>query len=267
VNLVSLGPWELGLAALLVGLVALLSLPLRLRMARPTLVAGTRMVIQLLLVGLVLEVLFAHAVLWWVALMAVVMLLVAGREVMARQKRRFQGGWGFGAGTAAMFVSSFAVAVIALTVMVRPEPWYLPQYAIPMLGMLLGNTMTGVALSMDRLTESAWERRGVIEARLALGHSWGLALSDIRREAARAGMIPTINSMASAGVVNLPGMMTGQILAGAPPMEAVKYQILIMLLIVASVGLGTATAMWLGTRRLGDERQRLRLDRLRSEAR
>ena len=266
-SLISLGPWELGLAALLVGLVALLSLPLRLRMARPTLVAGSRMVVQLLLVGLVLEVLFTNTVLWWVALMAVVMLLVAGREVMARQKRRFRGGWGFGAGTVAMFVSSFSVSILALTVMVRPDPWYQPQYAIPMLGMLLGNTMTAVALSIDRLTEGAWLRRGVIEARLALGHNWGLAVSDIRRDAARAGMIPTVNSMASAGIVNLPGMMTGQILAGAPPMEAVKYQILIMLLIVASVGCGTATAMWLGTRRLGDERQRLRLDRLQPEAR
>ena len=75
-------------------------------------------------------------------------------------------------------------------------------------------------------------------------------------------MIPIINSMTVAGLVSLPGMMTGQILAGNPPMEAVKYQILIMFLIAGGTGFGTMAAVWLGARRLFDERQRLRLDRL-----
>ena len=72
-----------------------------------------------------------------------------------------------------------------------------------------------------------------------------------------------INAMAAAGIVSLPGMMTGQILAGNPPMEAVKYQILVMFLITAGTGFGTLSAVWLGSKRLFDERQRLRLDRLR----
>ena len=76
-------------------------------------------------------------------------------------------------------------------------------------------------------------------------------------------MMPIINAMTAAGVVSLPGMMTGQILAGAPPVEAVKYQILIMFLIAACTGFGTLMAVWLGSRHLFDERQRLRLDRLR----
>ena len=76
-------------------------------------------------------------------------------------------------------------------------------------------------------------------------------------------MIPTINGMAIAGLVSLPGMMTGQILSGTPPFEAVKYQILIMFLIAAGTGFGTMVAVWLGARRLFDERSRLRLDRLR----
>jgi putative ABC transport system permease protein len=68
--------------------------------------------------------------------------------------------------------------------------------------------------------------------------------------------------MSAAGLVSLPGMMTGQILAGNPPVEAVKYQILIMFLIAGGTGLGTLAALWLGSRRLFDARQRLRLDRL-----
>jgi putative ABC transport system permease protein len=69
--------------------------------------------------------------------------------------------------------------------------------------------------------------------------------------------------MATAGIVSLPGMMTGQILAGNPPVEAVKYQILIMFLVASGTGFGTLGALALGARRLFDERQRLRLDRLR----
>jgi putative ABC transport system permease protein len=78
----------------------------------------------------------------------------------------------------------------------------------------------------------------------------------------RAGMIPTLNAMAAAGIVSLPGMMTGQILAGTPPVEAVKYQILIMCLIMGATTAGTALAVQVACRRLFDPRERLRLDRL-----
>jgi putative ABC transport system permease protein len=128
--------------------------------------------------------------------------------------------------------------------------------------MLLGNTMSGIAVGLDRLTQTAYDQRAVIEARLMLGQEWNEAVENIRRESIRSGMIPIINSMSVAGLVNLPGMMTGQILAGNPPMEAVKYQILIMFLIAGGTGFGTMLAVWLGSRRLFDERQRLRLDRL-----
>ncbi|MEJ2424958.1 MAG: ABC transporter permease, partial [Candidatus Thiodiazotropha sp.] len=80
----------------------------------------------------------------------------------------------------------------------------------------------------------------------------------------RSGLIPIINAMAAAGVVSLPGMMTGQILGGTPPLEAAKYQILIMLLISAGTGFGATAAVWIGSRRLFDERERLRLERLKS---
>jgi putative ABC transport system permease protein len=213
--------------------------------------------------ALVLELLFANVSLLWVALLSVVMLAVAGREAMARQRRPFGGWWGYGLGTVSMFVSSFAVTVLTLVAIVGPQPWYHPQYAIPLLGMLLGNTMTGVALALDRLTETAWAQRAVIEGRLMLGQSATEAVADVQRESVRSGLIPIVNAMAAAGVVSLPGMMTGQILAGAPPVEAVKYQILIMFLITAGTGFGTFAAVWLGGRRLFDERERLRLDRLR----
>ncbi len=260
--MIQLSHTDLVLSALLVLALALSSMRIYPGIARQLLVAALRTAIQLTLVGLVLKALFANSNLLWVALISLLMLLIAGREVMARQHRRFAGRWGYSIGVVSMFVSSFTVALFALLVVVGNQPWYQPQYAIPLLGMLLGNTMNGIALALDRLTQSAWEQRAVIEARLVLGHSALDAMTDIRRQVFRSGLIPIINAMAAAGIVSLPGMMTGQILAGAEPVEAVKYQILIMFLIAGGAGFGTMAAVHLGVRRLFDARQRLRLDRL-----
>ena len=264
--MILLTPLDLILAALMVLALAALNWRMQLGLNKPLLIAAARTVLQLLLIGLVLKVLFTHVDLLWVAGIALIMLLAAGREVMARQKRRFTGWWGFGLGTGAMLASSFAVTILTLTVIIGTEPWYHPQYAIPLLGMVLGNTMNGVALAMDRLTQTAWQQKAVIEQRLMLGATRFEAIAHIRREALRSGMMPIINGMAAAGIVSLPGMMTGQILAGSPPVEAVKYQILIMFLIAAGTGFGVSTALWLASRRLFDERHRLRLETLKAGA-
>ena len=261
-EVIDLAWWKLGLAALLVLALAGTGYLARLGITRNLLIAALRTVIQLALIGLVLEALFASSGFYWIALMALVMLLVAGREVVARQGRRLQGWWAFGIGTGSMFVASFSVTVLALSVVIGPDPWYTPQYAIPLLGMMLGNTMTGVSLALDRLNESVWRQRAVIENRLMLGQTWKQALEDIRRDAMRSGMMPSINAMAAAGIVSLPGMMTGQILAGSPPAVAVKYQILVMLIITVGTGFGALMAVSWGGRRLFDDRERLRLDRL-----
>jgi putative ABC transport system permease protein len=233
-------------------------------LAKQIVIAGLRTTVKLLLIGFVLKVLFEQTQLEWISLLAAVMLLVAGREVMARQKRRFGGWWGFGLGTMTMFVSSFSITVFVLLVIIQNDPWYQPQYAIPLLGMMLGNTMTGIALALDRLTDSAWQQRGVIEAQLILGHEWRSAIRGLARDSVRVGLVPMINAMAAAGLVSLPGMMTGQILSGTPPLEAVKYQILIMFMITAGTGFATMGAVWIGAKHLFDERQRLRLERIKS---
>lgn len=261
-NMITLDTLDLSLAALLVVILAGVSWRMQLGLQQQLLIAATRTVVQLLLIGLVLKTLFDTVNLLWISLIAMVMLLAAGREVMARQQRRFSGVWGFGLGTSAMFISSFAITVLALFTMLGTDPWYTPQYAIPLLGMLLGNTMSGISLGLDRLTSSAWQQRSIIEQRLMLGATRKEAIAEIRREAMRSGMMPMINAMAAAGLVSLPGMMTGQILAGTPPIEAVKYQILIMFLITAGTGFGVSAALWMASRRLFDERHRLRLDTL-----
>ncbi|MEW8624641.1 MAG: iron export ABC transporter permease subunit FetB [Candidatus Thiodiazotropha sp.] len=261
-NLILLTPLDLAIAATLVVALALISLRLSLGIEGKLLVAAVRTVVQLSLLGLVLKFLFVQSHPLLISALAMFMLFVAGYEVMARQQRRFSGIWGFGVGTLSMFISSFSVTILALTVIIQAAPWYSVQYLIPLLGMMLGNTMSGVAIALDNLTQNAWQRRQEIEARLILGHTWDQAIREIRRNALRSGLIPIINAMAAAGIVSLPGMMTGQVLAGTPPMEASKYQILIMLLIAAGTGFGATAAVWIGAKRLFDDRERLRLDRL-----
>jgi putative ABC transport system permease protein len=246
---------------------AALSWAMHLGLGSRMLVSAARTVVQLLLLGLVLEYLFAHASLWLVAGISAVMVLIAGHEVMARQQRAFRGWWGYGLGTLSMFISAFAITLYALHAVVQPAPWFAPQYAIPLLGMMLGNTMNGVALTLERLTQSAWQQQAVIEARLLLGQEPREAMADILRESVRTGLIPVVNAMAAAGIISIPGMMTGQVLAGNAPINAAMYQILIMFMIAAGTGFAAVAASWLGARRLFDERQRLRLDRLRAPRR
>ena len=260
---IALSYWDLAAASVLVLINATLSIIFRLRLHRSLLIAAIRMAMQLALVGLVLTTLFSLVSPLWTGLAALVMVLFAGHEAALRQGRGLCGWWSYGLGTGSMMVSSVVVTVFALLTALRPNPWYDPRYAIPLLGMILGNCMTGVALGLDTLTTSLVSRRAAVEAQLMLGATRQAAAAPVTRQALRSALMPTINSMSATGVVSLPGMMTGQILGGVPPAEAVKYQILVMFLIAGGTGLGAVTAVLGGVYRLTDGRHRLRLDRLR----
>lgn len=261
-NIISLSFIDLSVAAVLVLILASISAYSGLGMGKQIILNAIRMTLQLMLIGIVLKTLFEYDDIEWVGAIAMVMLVVAGREVMARQKYSFKGWWGYGVVTASMFISSFTLTLFALKIIIEIKPWYEPQYSIPLLGMMFGNTMNGIALGMERLTSESWRQRKIIEERLMLGQDWKDAIGHIRKESMHTAMTPIINAMAAAGIVSLPGMMTGQILAGSPPLEAVKYQILIMFLITVGTGFGVLSAVWIGSQRLFDVRHRLRLDRL-----
>ncbi|BEV70772.1 iron export ABC transporter permease subunit FetB [Paludibacterium sp. THUN1379] len=263
---IQLGYGDLLLASVLVLTNAALSLRLHLGLERKLLVAALRMVLQLSLMGWVLVKLFAWVSPLATLLAALTMVGFAGHEAVSRQQRPMAGWWGYGLGTGSMFLAAALVTIFALTTALRPDPWYDPRYAIPLLGMILGNTMTGIGLGMNGLANGLYNRRAAIEARLMLGHDRRSALAPVTREALVAAMLPIINVMSASGVVALPGMMTGQILGGVPPAQAVKYQILILFLIGGGTGLGALAAVLGGVYRLTDSRHRLRLDRLRSLA-
>lgn len=254
--------WDVALAAAFLVLNAALSLWLRLGLARQMLVAGARMVVQLLLVGLVLKTVFGLASPWLTLGLAALMAAFAGREIWARQERPMRGVWGPGLGAAAMTLAGSVVILLALTRLIEAEPWWSPRFALPLFGMILGNTMTGVSLGLDTLSTALHREAAAVEARLLLGATRWEATRPFARRAMRSGLTPIINAMAATGVIALPGMMTGQILSGVDPTEAVKYQLLIIFLIAGATGLGVLLAVNAGVWRLTDERHRLRLDRL-----
>jgi putative ABC transport system permease protein len=255
-------PIDLTLASFFIILLAGLSWYLHLGLHKRIFISAIRTVVQLLFIGFILKILFERVEFEWILLLTTIMLSIATYEVMARQKRRFTGFWGYGLGFITLFISSFSISFLVLTIIIDESPWYDPQFSIPLVGMMLGNAMTSLALALDRLTQSAIDKQSQIEARLILGASWKDAIHDIMHDSVRVGMLPIINAMAAAGIVSLPGMMTGQILAGADPMDAVKYQILIMFMIAGGSGLASIIGVRIGARYLFDDRWRLRLDRL-----
>src|SRR5215472_11593425 len=144
---------DLILPALLVVMNGVLSLVLHLKLERQLAIATARMVVQLVLVGYVLTFLFAAVSPLWTAVAAIIMVLFASRETVVRQKRRLQGLWKYGLGAGCTLLASGTVTMFSLLTKLRPEPWYHPRYALPLLGMVLGNTMTGVSLGLDVLTD------------------------------------------------------------------------------------------------------------------
>ena len=132
------------------------------------------------------------------------------------------------------------ISITALSVggFLQNSPWYDPVVFITIGGMVVGNSMNAIAISLDRLFADLRDKRAEVEQRLLFGASAQQASSPILRDAVRAGMIPSINSLMGVGLVFIPGMMTGQILGGEDPINAARYQILIMLLVSASTAIG-----------------------------
>jgi putative ABC transport system permease protein len=251
---------DLAIAAALIMVNGALSIALRLDLERTLAWAAVRSVVQLLAIGYVLGWVFQFA-LWYVVLpLMVLMTLIAGLAASGRGRRTYAGQRMDS--VASIWVSSWLVSAVGLFVVIRIHPWYEPQYAIPILGMILGNTLTGVSLGMERMTEELTAGRGAVEMALALGATRWEAAQGPARQAVRAGMIPTLNQMTVVGLVSLPGMMTGQVLAGQSPVQAVRYQIVIMFFIAASSALGTVGAVLLTYRRLFSPEHRFMAARL-----
>jgi putative ABC transport system permease protein len=220
--------------------------------------SGLRMFIQLLVVGYVLHLIFALQTPLPVLLILIVMIGFAVQTIGARVKTKMPHFYRV-VGTAILFGCG-GMTFFFCSLVIGLEPWYDPRYLIPLSGMVIGNSMTGASLAVERLAAEFRERRDEIETGLCLGGSIRAVSETAVSSAFRAALIPSVNAMAAMGLVFLPGMMTGQILSGTEPLIAVKYQIAIMCVITGSVSLTTFIILKLGYRAYFTPYQSLRED-------
>ncbi|MCB9739674.1 MAG: iron export ABC transporter permease subunit FetB [Deltaproteobacteria bacterium] len=254
------GLLELAAVAVLVLLSGAIGLVLQLGITRSLLIAALRSVVQLGLLGLLLDRLFAVEHPAWVLLWLTVMVVAATRAALARPAYRVPGAAPlafFGLALTAL-ATTFAVTAGVL----QTEPWWQPRVVVPLCGMLLGNALNGIALTLDSLLSTLRAERDAIELHLALGADRQEALRGPMRAALRRGMTPIINAMSVVGIVSLPGMMTGQILAGAEPWQAVRWQLVILFMIAGATTLGSlAVGLAVGARVMTAD-PTLRMDRI-----
>ncbi|KKH61181.1 membrane protein, partial [Methanosarcina mazei] len=145
-----------------------------------------------------------------------------------------------------MLFGTLSSLIYFIVVVVNVSPWYDPRYFIPIAGMLIGNSMTGISLGVTRLVDGMNSQKHLVESALMLGAAPKMATKQIVDNAFDSAILPTINSMVGMGIVFLPGMMTGQILSGTSPITAIEYQIAIMLGILGSVALTVILFVQLG---------------------
>lgn len=229
---------------------------LQLGLVRDTLIALARMTVQLLLVGLYLKYIFQLNNLALNALWIFVMLIAANLSMLdkvgLRQRLFF---WRSMAGIAA---STLLASGWFILVSIRPDPFYDARYLIPIAGMVLGNCQRSNVLSLERFFSGIRRNENEYTTYLLLGASLKEAVRPYLRDALKAAVNPSIATMATMGIVSLPGMMTGQILGGAMPMEAIKYQIGIMICIFTSMVVAAYMNILLSLPVAFDDHQRLR---------
>ena len=244
---------DIALASSLIIIVLLVSWFLRLKLTKTLVIAAVRTVIQLSFIGLILAWIFAREQWYEVLIILTIMTLIASSAAKNRVKRTYKG---LLVDTlVAVSISAVLVTVIAISLILQVQPWYTPQFIIPILGLILGNSLTAISLTSNQLIENLHGQQGRIEMMLSLSATPFEAVHEQIRAAIINGMTPTLNSMLVVGIVSLPGMMTGQILAGADPTQAVRYQIVTMFLICVSSTLGCTISALLIYRRFFNKKQ------------
>ena len=195
-------------------------------------IGGIRSLIQLMFIGYILEFIFAVNNPFAVIIIVVIMISIASTVAKNRISQKIARLWkivGISFLTSTTFVISYSLVFI-----IQPNDWYNPQYLIPLVGMVLGNNLNGASLSGERLASMIENNRLEIETHLCLGATGKQAVTKYRQEAIKVGLIPTLNTMMVVGMVSLPGMFTGQVLAGNDPLSAASYQVLILFMIALS---------------------------------
>lgn len=234
-GVVDIGYVELFCASALMLVAGVVSWKLELGQEKHIVVCAVRAFVQLLAMGFLLVYIFRYQSWWLVCAVLLIMTLSAAQIATSRVKNRITGL--YIPVFATLAISSMTIALIVVEGIIQVEPWYSARQLIPISGMVLGNTMSATAVAIDRLFTDMDMRSEEIYSLIALGATPREASFPSIKTAIGAGILPTLSTMSAAGVVQIPGMMSGQILAGADPIIAAKYQIVVLLMLSAATTL------------------------------
>lgn len=189
-------------------------------------ISAGRALLQLVAIGYVLELVFTLETPWGV--LGVLLVMVAMATIVTRNRiSQKLSHLAWIAGGSLLLTTGLTLAYVTLFI-VQPPTWYDPQYWVPLAGIIIGNAVNGATVAGERLVNAIETNRGEIETHLCLGATPKDAIALYRRQAIRAGILPNLNQMALVGLVTIPGTLSGQLLGGINPLDAVSYQILIL---------------------------------------
>ena len=252
---------QLSIVQLLVayGLVVLVFILLKIRKIpeqKLLILATLRMSLQLVLVGYILIYLFDHQNPWLTLLVIFIMQVFSIYTIFKKFNNKLS------KALQRVIVIVFPLATLSvlfyfLFLVIQISPWYDAQYFVPLAGMIVGNSMTGVILGVSIMNDAMFENRELVEEALILGADIKQASKAIIDKSFSQAIVPTLNNMLGMGIIFLPGMMTGQILSGVSPLVAISYQIGIMLGILATVSLSVILILYFGSKTYFNEQSQL----------
>jgi putative ABC transport system permease protein len=252
--MIDLGLSEVIWSALLVLVAIGLTLWWRIPVQKDLALGSVRAFVQLVAVGYVLKYIFDIQS-TWLMFIAILIMTVVGAQAAASQVRGIKQAFvltflSIAVGSAVTIGLLLFLKVIALEA----------RYVIPLAGMIISNAMNAAALTINRLVSDIRQNRDAIETGLALGQTWRTACRKFQRDAAMAGMLAMLNFLKTVGIVALPGAMTGMILAGVEPIDAILLQIVVAYMLVSAVTISSIVALELTVRRFFSSHHQLILD-------
>lgn len=218
--------WGLLISLLMVCAAAGLATAMRLHVTKSLLISALRSLLQLLAMGFVLEWVIRQNK-WYIVIAVMAIMIVAAVQITISRAAGIPAGLAWPVFETLAITTLLMVGLVAEAI-IHPRPWYAPQVVIPITGMMLGNIVGATAVGLTRFYESMKSRRDEIEAMLALGATPWEASRPSVLSSVRLGLTPTIATLASSGIVMIPGMMAGQVIAGLNPLNAAIYQFVIL---------------------------------------
>ena len=224
--------WDVLISLGLVAIVVVVSISYRLALEKDLAIGAIRCFIQLIAAGYVLKWIFGFDKWYIVLLTLVVMTLIAGYHALRRADEPLGRSLVYAIG--GITIGASIVLTVTFSLVIRVDPWYAPQYVVPLGGMMINGAMNGVSVGMLSLKNAARDNREYLDSALALGVKGEVAAQKFYRQAIKTALIPTINGLMTVGIVQMPGIMSGSIIAGVDPTQAVLYQIVVMYALAAA---------------------------------